>query len=99
MKRNLLLVSIIYMLPLLAIAQDRRYDQPHERHGENMGESGSALTIFSENGSQFFLILNGIKQNNMPQSKVRVEGLPQVTNEIQIIRLARYKRGSHLPIL
>jgi hypothetical protein len=85
MKRNHFLLFIIIMLPLFTQAQDRRYDQPHEHRSENMDESGSVVTIFSENGDQFFLVLNGVKQNNMPQTKVRVEDLPQVTNEIQII--------------
>ncbi len=50
-----------------------------------IGVPGSALTIWSESGERFFLILNGIKQNMYAQSKVRIEGLPQVINDIQII--------------
>ncbi len=33
------------------------------------------LTIFSEDGDRFYLVLNGIKQNAMPQTNVRVDGL------------------------
>ena len=36
-----------------------------------------ALTIFSEDGDKFFLILNGEPQNNIAQSNIRVEDLPQ----------------------
>lgn len=36
------------------------------------------LTIFSEDGDKFFLVLNGIKQNAVAQTNVRVDGL---TNE------------------
>ena len=36
------------------------------------------ITIFSEDGDKFYLILNGVKQNAIPQTNVRVDGL---TNE------------------
>lgn len=36
------------------------------------------LTIFSEDGDRFYLVLNGVKQNSVPQTNVRVDGL---TNE------------------
>lgn len=35
------------------------------------------LTIFSESGDKFTLILNGEKQNNVPQTNLRVEDLTQ----------------------
>lgn len=47
-------------------------------------ETGSALTVFSETGDPFFLMINGVKQNYNPQSRVRVEGLPQVYNDIVV---------------
>ncbi len=34
-----------------------------------------AVTIFSEDGDRFYLVLNGIKQNTAPQTNVRVDGL------------------------
>ncbi len=96
MKVRLLLPLLILLFPSLSFAQDRRNEHGYDNHGndnrgydnrrgENHGEAGSALSIFSENGDKFFLMINGIKQNAYPQTKVRVEGLPQVTNEIQII--------------
>lgn len=33
------------------------------------------LTIFSEDGDRFYLVLNGVKQNPTPQTNVRVDGL------------------------
>lgn len=36
------------------------------------------LTVFSEDGDRFFLVLNGIKQNPVAQTNVRIDGL---TNE------------------
>ena len=48
-------------------------------------EAGSALTVFSENGEKFLLMINGVKQNYYADSRIRVQGLPQVTNDIQII--------------
>lgn len=55
-------------------------------NGYNMqGVAGSALSVFSETGERFYLILNGVKQNMYAQSRVRIEGLPQVVNDVQII--------------
>ncbi len=34
------------------------------------------ITVFSEDGDKFYLILNGVKQNPTPQTNVRVDGLP-----------------------
>lgn len=34
-----------------------------------------ALTVFSEDGDRFYLVLNGVKQNPTPQTNVRVDGL------------------------
>lgn len=43
-----------------------------------------ALTIFSENGEKFYLILDGLRQNNVAQTNVRVDGLtkPYYTTKI-----------------
>ena len=37
----------------------------------------SALTIFSEDGDRFYLVLNGQRQNNTPQTNIRIDGLSQ----------------------
>lgn len=34
------------------------------------------ITVFSEDGDKFYLVLNGVKQNPMPQTNVRIDGLP-----------------------
>ncbi|PQJ09387.1 hypothetical protein CJD36_019270 [Flavipsychrobacter stenotrophus] len=54
-------------------------------YGQMVGVPGSALSIWSENGERFFLMLNGIKQNTYAQTRVRIEDLPFVVNDIQII--------------
>lgn len=43
------------------------------------------LTIFSEDGDQFYLVLNGEKQNNVPQANLRIEELPQPYYNARII--------------
>ncbi|MBK7148254.1 MAG: DUF4476 domain-containing protein [Bacteroidetes bacterium] len=43
------------------------------------------LTIFSEDGDKFFLILNGERQNNVAQTNLRVEDLPQPYYSAKII--------------
>ncbi|MCW3120815.1 MAG: hypothetical protein JWQ38_307 [Flavipsychrobacter sp.] len=34
------------------------------------------ITVFSEDGDPFFLVLNGVKQNTNPQTNVHIDGLP-----------------------
>ena len=43
------------------------------------------LTIFSEDGDKFYLILNGEKQNNIAQTNLRIEELPQPYYNARII--------------
>jgi hypothetical protein len=45
----------------------------------------SNLTIFSEDGNRFFLILNGERQNEVAQTNVRIEELPQPYYNCKII--------------
>ena len=47
-------------------------------------QSGN-LTVFSEDGDKFYLILNGEQQNDEPQSNMRVEDLPQPYYSARII--------------
>ncbi len=43
------------------------------------------LTVFSEDGDKFFLILNGERQNNAAQTNIRVEDLPQAQYSTKVI--------------
>lgn len=43
------------------------------------------LTIFSEDGDKFFLVLNGERQNNTAQTNLRIEDLPQPYYNAKII--------------
>ena len=43
------------------------------------------LTVFSEDGDKFYLFLNGEKQNDIPQTNIRVEELPQPYYRAKII--------------
>jgi len=43
------------------------------------------LTIFSDSGDKFFLYLNGEKQNNVAQTNLRVEDLPQAYYSAKIV--------------
>ncbi|HWB63039.1 MAG TPA: DUF4476 domain-containing protein [Chitinophagales bacterium] len=44
-----------------------------------------ALTVFSEDGDKFFLILNGQRQNDVAQTNIRVDGLTQPYYNAKII--------------
>ncbi len=81
MKFRVTLLSFIFLIPVFSFAQPgQRYEQGRGRDHES-----STLSVFSENGEQFFLVLNGINQNNVPQSRIRVEGLPEYGNDVQIV--------------
>lgn len=47
----------------------------------------SNLTIFSENGDKFYLVVNGEKQNNLPQTSVRAENIVASNCNVQILFL------------
>lgn len=69
MNKKLVLSTVLLLFIGLAIAQ-----QPT-----------GALTIFSEDGDKFFLILNGERQNNVAQTNLRVEDLTQPYYNAKII--------------
>ena len=45
----------------------------------------SNLIVFNNTGQQFFVILNGIRQNSIPQTNVKVEGLNPTSYKVKII--------------
>jgi len=49
------------------------------------GQQSGNLTIFSESGDRFYLVLNGEQQNDMPQTNVRIEDLNQPYYSTRII--------------
>ncbi|MCD6010550.1 MAG: hypothetical protein K0Q79_412 [Flavipsychrobacter sp.] len=87
--------TLLFLLFTVLVASS--YAQPGSgRHNGGGGGRGdgrgsvyrddqSTLSIFSEKGEQFFVVLNGINQNNAPAYKVRIEGLPQYGNDVEII--------------
>lgn len=48
-------------------------------------QNTSNLIVFSEGGERFYLILNGIRQNDLPQTNVKVEGLNAANYSTKII--------------
>ena len=45
----------------------------------------STFEIFSENGDPFILVMNGIQQNNTPQTNVKLQNLAMSTYKIRVI--------------
>jgi uncharacterized membrane-anchored protein len=43
------------------------------------------LLIFNNSGESFFVVLNGIQQNSIPKTNVRIEGLRPTNYEVKII--------------
>jgi hypothetical protein len=44
-----------------------------------------SLTIFNNNGQQFFVIMNGIRQNSIPQTSVKIGGMTTGAYELKLI--------------
>ncbi len=97
MKFRSLVVALVFLSPLASNAQydNRQNPQNNGRGGQGQGGAGyarhewheeqSTLTVYSENGELFYLILNGVNQNSVPQARLRVEGLPKYGNDVQIL--------------
>ncbi len=51
----------------------------------SQGRAVGNLTIFSEDGDKFYLVLNGEKQNDIAQANLRIEELPQPYYNAKII--------------
>ncbi len=45
----------------------------------------SNLTVFNNNGQQFYVILNGIKQNSLPQTNVYISGIRNGSYALKLI--------------
>ncbi len=84
MKQICSLIFIALLAPSLIHAQRGGGSYPQYRY-DNMQYDNSVLSIFSENGELFYLYLNGMKQNMMPQAKIRVESLPKYQTDVQIV--------------
>ncbi len=46
---------------------------------------GGSLTVFSQNGEKFYLFLDGKKQNEVAQSNIRIQGLPELYYQARIV--------------
>ncbi len=79
--------SILFLCFLLVNKYSFAQQDHYERHEQPrpMAPEASILSVFSENGAPFYLVLNGTAQNNTPTSKIRVEGLPQYGNDVRIM--------------
>ncbi len=89
MTSKSILYVALFFLPFISFAQqgDHRGDRDHGRDEDRPGmhpKESSTLSVFSENGDLFYIVINGVNQNNVPTSKIRVEGLPKFDNDVQI---------------
>ena len=63
---------------------------PNRLHDASLG----SLTIFSQNGDNFFLYLDGVKQNDIPQSKIRIEKVTDLYYNAKIV----FNNSSYAPV-
>jgi len=45
----------------------------------------TSMTIFNNNGQQFFVIMNGVKQNSIPQTNVKIGSMAPGSYEVKLI--------------
>ena len=94
MKRIPFLFFSALLIPALSFGQRNQYE-PQRGQGwggspnggyryDNMQYETSVLSVFSENGEPFFLTLNGVRQNMVPQTKVRIESLPKYMTDVAV---------------
>jgi hypothetical protein len=50
-----------------------------------LAQSHGSLNILSENGDNFYLILDGKKQNDIARSNVRISGVPDLYYSVKIV--------------
>ncbi|MES2389183.1 MAG: DUF4476 domain-containing protein [Bacteroidota bacterium] len=74
--KNLLYTLIL--LPALFLFSGRATAQ-------EAAPEGTTLTFFSQDGQRFFLIIDGQKQNDKPQTKVTIKGLKQPSVQTKFI--------------
>lgn len=48
-------------------------------------QAQNALTVFSETGDPFYLLLNGVRQNEAPETNVKITGLTQEAYSAKIV--------------
>lgn len=70
MKHTTFLSLFIFMLPVFVFGQYGQGDN-HQRGG-GWDNQASSLSVFSDNGEQFFVVLNGVRQNNVPTDRKSV---------------------------
>ena len=78
MKKLCFSLLMLLTLPVLMFAQ-----QGYNQGGGN--PESNVISIFSENGDYFLVVLNGVTQNFTPQTSLRIDGITQTVNEIQIL--------------
>jgi hypothetical protein len=51
----------------------------------NLFAQNSNLIFFTENGERFTVILNGVRQNNSPETNVKITDLPAPSYKLKVI--------------
>lgn len=82
MKQCLVAVLFLFLFPVLIYAQ---HGDGYSRGREHGQPETNVISVFSDNGEYFYVILNGIKQNIEPHKNIRIEGIVNPINEIQIL--------------
>ncbi|RYD54616.1 MAG: DUF4476 domain-containing protein [Sphingobacteriales bacterium] len=76
-------IILILLIPFIAIAQRGR-DNGRTNYNNNTRNTNGAITVFSPDRNPFYLVLNGERMNDQPQTYVTVQGLPSDVYKLEI---------------
>jgi Domain of unknown function (DUF4476) len=79
--RRLFFVVVLIAVSVMHVAAQVRPDMSWEGRKYKPG----VISIFSEDNSQFYVVINGIRQNTSPQSMIRIENVPTPLCNVQIL--------------
>ena len=54
-------------------------------YGNGGRQESNVISIYSVGGEYFYVVINGVTQNMAPQSSLRIDGITQPTDDIQIM--------------
>jgi hypothetical protein len=83
MNTRLLPIIILLLLPFIATAQGSRYNK-RNNPGNNSRNTSGSLTVFSPDKDPFYLVLNGERMNEQPQTYITVQNLPSNIYKLEV---------------
>lgn len=84
MNARLLPILLLMLLSLLASAQHSGRNSNNYRNNSNTSNNNGNLSVFSPDRNPFYLVLNGERMNDQPQTYITVQGLPSDVYKMEV---------------